>query len=122
MVRQERELLEFDSLVKHFGTKVALAGLTFEVGAGELFGFCGANGSGKTTAMRIALGVLAADQGEVRWRGSQLNDTIRRRIGYMPEQRGLYAKVRPIDQLVYFAELSGVPARTAGERAHRWMR
>ncbi|MFQ6398235.1 ATP-binding cassette domain-containing protein [Nocardia sp. KC 131] len=86
-------------------------GLTFDVRPGELYGFRGANGAGKTTAMRIALGVLFADAGEVRWNGAVVDEQSRRRIGYLPEERGLYAKMRPREQLAYFAELSGMPRR-----------
>ncbi|MFD7450945.1 ABC transporter ATP-binding protein [Kitasatospora sp. NPDC059827] len=114
-------MLEFDHVSKHFGTKPALTDLTFTVQPGQLFGFCGANGAGKTTAMRIALGVLDADHGTVRWRGVPVDDESRRRIGYMPEERGLYAKMRPRDQLVYFARLGGVPTAVARRRADEWI-
>jgi ABC-2 type transport system ATP-binding protein len=82
-------MLEIDGLTKRYGDVVALQELRFEVRAGELFGFVGRNGAGKTTAMRIVLGVLAADAGEVRWAGSPLTFEARRRSGYMPEERGL---------------------------------
>ena len=71
-------------------------------------GFVGPNGAGKTTAMRIALGVLGADAGEVRWRGQPVDGVARRRFGYIPEERGLYPKMRVLDQLVYLARLHGV--------------
>jgi ABC-2 type transport system ATP-binding protein len=113
--------LEFDGLVKRFGNRTVLDGLTFAVRAGELFGFCGANGSGKTTLMRIALGVVAADRGTVRWNGAPLDRAVRRRIGYLPEERGLYAKLRPVDQLTYFGALSGLPPAVARQRAMHWL-
>ena len=114
-------MLEFDAVSKRFGHKQVLHELTFAVRPGELFGFCGANGAGKTTAMRIAVGVLAADGGTVRWAGKPLDERSRRRIGYMPEERGLYAKVRPRDQLAYFAMLSGLPRGVALRRAGEWL-
>ncbi|MFD7414021.1 ABC transporter ATP-binding protein [Kitasatospora purpeofusca] len=114
-------MFEFNHVSKHFDTKAVLTDLSFTVQPGQIFGFCGANGAGKTTAMRIALGVLGADRGTVRWRGVPVDDESRRLIGYMPEERGLYAKMRPRDQLVYFARLSGVPAAVAKRRADEWI-
>jgi ABC-2 type transport system ATP-binding protein len=83
-------MLEVEGLTKRYGDVVALRDLSLEIRPGELFGFVGRNGAGKTTAMRIVLGVLNADAGEVRWRGVPLTFAARRRIGYMPEERGLY--------------------------------
>nr|WP_145487443.1 MULTISPECIES: ATP-binding cassette domain-containing protein [Streptomyces] len=114
-------MLSFDAVSKSFGGRRVLDELSFEVRPGELFGFCGANGAGKTTAMRIALGVLAADSGTVRWNGDEVDAHSRRRFGYMPEERGLYAKMTALDQLVYFGRLSGVPAREARRRAADWI-
>src|SRR6185436_15703812 len=83
------------------------------------FGFVGPNGAGKTTTMRIILGVLTADGGEVRWRGSPVDAGTRRRFGYMPEERGLYPKMRVRTQLVYLASLHGVADPEAA--ASRWI-
>jgi ABC-2 type transport system ATP-binding protein len=112
-------MLEFDGLTKRYGDKVALQDLTFTVRPGEVYGFVGANGAGKTTAMRIALGVLAADAGEVRWQGRPVTFDTRRRFGYMPEERGLYPKMRVTEQLVYFARLHGLDAAAAAAAAAR---
>jgi ABC-2 type transport system ATP-binding protein len=95
---------------------VALDGVSFEVEEGSVVGFVGPNGAGKTTAMRIALGVLGADAGEVRWRGRPVDGVARRRFGYIPEERGLYPKMRVLDQLVYLARLHGVSRARAGVR------
>ncbi|MET9775377.1 ATP-binding cassette domain-containing protein [Streptomyces sp. NPDC006367] len=114
-------MLSFDDVRKSFGGRRVLDGLTFDVRPGELFGFCGANGAGKTTAMRIALGVVRADRGAVRWNGAEADAHSRRRFGYMPEERGLYAKMTPLDQLVYLARLSGVRPREAKRRAAEWI-
>ena len=78
-----------------------------------MVGFVGPNGAGKTTAMRIALGVLEADGGEVRWRGRVVDGIARRRFGYIPEERGLYPKMRVLEQLVYLARLHGVSRAAA---------
>ena len=98
---------------------MALRDLSFAVRPGEVFGFVGANGAGKTTAMRIALGVLAADAGEVRWKGEPVGFETRRRFGYMPEECGLYPKMRVAEQLVYFARLHGIDAAAAAAAADR---
>ena len=109
--------LQLIDLRRRFGDVVALDGLSFDVDEGSMVGFVGPNGAGKTTAMRIALGVLEADAGEVRWRGRPVDGTARRRFGYIPEERGLYPKMRVLEQLVYLARLHGVgraAARTRG--------
>ncbi|GAA1262508.1 ATP-binding cassette domain-containing protein [Saccharothrix xinjiangensis] len=114
-------VLEIDRVSKRYGEVVALADMTFDVRAGELFGFVGSNGAGKTTTMRIALGVLAADSGEVRWNGEPITFETRRRIGYMPEERGLYPRMKVLDQLVYLAELHGLPTNAAHRSAEDWI-
>ncbi|MHB1064826.1 MAG: ABC transporter ATP-binding protein [Georgenia sp.] len=110
--------LELDELNKTYGSVRALRDLTFDVRAGEIFGFVGSNGAGKTTAMRIVLGVLAPDSGHVRWDGAELDLRTRRHVGYMPEERGLYPKMKVGEQLEYLARLHGMTppaARTAVE-------
>ena len=110
-------MLEVDGLTKHYGPKLALTNLSFAVRPGEVYGFVGANGAGKTTAMRIMLGVLAADSGEVRWQGRPVTFETRRRFGYMPEERGLYPKMRVTEHLVYLARLHGLDRVTATRSA-----
>jgi len=110
-------VLELDQVRRSFGDRTALDGVSFGVAEGRLTGFVGANGAGKTTTMRIVLGVLAADSGEVRWDGRPLGDDVRRRFGYMPEERGLYPKMTVLAQLVYLARLHGVGRATARRRA-----
>ncbi|QNE89142.1 ABC transporter ATP-binding protein [Corynebacterium incognita] len=109
--------LEIDHLNKTFGETRALDDMTFNVRDGEMYGFVGSNGAGKSTTMRIALGVLAADSGEVRFDGSPINDDNRRRIGYMPEERGLYAKEKLVPQLVFFGQLHGMDKAAATKSA-----
>jgi ABC-2 type transport system ATP-binding protein len=110
-------VLELIDLRRRFGDVVALDGVSFQVPEGRIVGFVGRNGAGKTTAMRIALGVLQADDGEVRWRGAPVDTATRRRFGYMPEERGLYPKMRVLEQLVYLARLRGTPKAIARDRA-----
>ena len=110
-------MLELIALSKRYGDVVALDGLSMTVGAGRIHGFVGRNGAGKTTTMRIALGLARADAGEVRWRGQPVTAEDRRAFGYMPEERGLYPKMTALDQIVYFARLSGMPAPAASVAA-----
>ncbi|AWT26847.1 ABC transporter ATP-binding protein NatA [Corynebacterium provencense] len=109
--------LELDHLSKTFSTGGstvrALNDLTFTVNPGEVYGFVGSNGAGKSTAMRITLGVLSPDSGEARVDGTPVNDDIRRIIGYMPEERGLYDKERIADQLEFFGRLHGLTRASA---------
>ena len=114
-------MLEFDGLHKRYGDNRVLEGVGFTVAPGSMFGFCGANGAGKTTTMRIAMGLALADAGEVRWRGSPLDAALRRRIGYMPEERGLYPKMRVQEQVAYFARLHGMDAAAAARAAGAWV-
>jgi ABC-2 type transport system ATP-binding protein len=110
-------VLELIDLRRRFDDVVALDGVSFDVPEGRIVGFVGRNGSGKTTTMRIALGVLHADAGRVEWRGRPVDAVTRRRFGYMPEERGLYPKMRVHEQLVYLARLRGTPKGAASSRA-----
>ncbi|WP_181783302.1 ABC transporter ATP-binding protein [Pseudonocardia pini] len=113
-------MLDIGGLHKRFGSRTALEDVTFAVRPGEVFGFVGSNGAGKTTTMRIVLGVLSADGGEVRWQGTAIDAEARRRIGYMPEERGLYPKMKVGEQLAYLARLHGMPAADATAAVRRW--
>src|SRR6478609_6304308 len=106
-------MLTIDRLSKAYGPTQALDGDSLAVRPGEMVGFVGANGAGKSTTMRIAMGLLAADSGTVSWQGGPLTFAARQRFGYMPEERGLYPKMRVIEQVAYFGQLHGVPAAAA---------
>ena len=114
-------MLELRDLARRYGAVVALDGISFSVEPGQMFGFVGPNGAGKTTAMRIVLGVLEPDRGEVIWRGRPVDFATRTRFGYMPEERGLYPKMRVRDQLVYLATLHGIDETAAGRAADGWI-
>jgi ABC-2 type transport system ATP-binding protein len=114
-------VLELKGLTRRYGDLVALDDLSFTVAEGQMFGFAGPNGAGKTTAMRIVLGVLEPDAGEVRWRGRPMTDEMRKRVVYMPEERGLYPKMRVRDQLQYFARLHGLSPGEAQDSAAYWI-
>lgn len=115
-------MLELQGLKKRYGYTVALDGLSFAVKEGQMFGFVGANGAGKTTAMRIVLGVLEPDAGEVLWHGNVADAEARRHFGYMPEERGLYPKMRVGEQLSYLARLHGFTKSDAESASERWMK
>jgi ABC-2 type transport system ATP-binding protein len=114
-------MLEVADLARRYGDVVALDGLSFTVEPGQLFGFVGPNGAGKTTTMRIILGVLEPDAGSVRWRGAPVDLATRARFGYMPEERGLYPKMRVRDQLAYFASLHGLSRPDALAATDGWL-
>jgi ABC-2 type transport system ATP-binding protein len=114
-------VLEVDGLRRQYGTVTALDGLTFNVPAGQVFGFLGPNGAGKTTTMRAIFGVTALDSGEIRWGGKPVDEESRRTFGYMPEERGLYPAMELFDQIEYFALLHGVGPREAAEAARHWI-
>ncbi len=121
MTTAPQRQLEIDGISKRYGQTVAVQDLTFQIRAGELFGFVGRNGAGKTTTMRVVLGVLAPDAGAVRWLGQPLTLETRRRIGYMPEERGLYPKMHVAEQLAYLGELHGMTGVDAREASGRWV-
>ena len=100
-------MLELSNVSKRYGNRLALDQVTFTVGDGRLTGFVGGNGAGKTTTMRIILGVLASDGGTVTLGGEPITEGDRRRMGYMPEERGLYPKMKVLEQTVYLARLHG---------------
>jgi ABC-2 type transport system ATP-binding protein len=114
-------MLDFYGLHKSFGDNRVLDGVGFTVEPGSMFGFCGSNGAGKTTTMRIAMGLVRPDAGEVRWRGRSLDAALRRRVGYMPEERGLYPKMKVGEQVAYFARLHGLGAAEAARAADEWI-
>ncbi|WP_084105036.1 ABC transporter ATP-binding protein [Demequina sp. NBRC 110056] len=112
--------LEIDGLTKSYGAVKALQDVSFDVAGGELFGFVGSNGAGKTTTMRIILGVLRPDAGAVRWNGSAVDLAVRKRIGYMPEERGLYPRMKVGEQLIYLARLHGLSRADAVAAMEHW--
>jgi ABC-2 type transport system ATP-binding protein len=110
-------VLELTDVTKAFAGHRVVDAVSFAVPAGSLTGFVGANGAGKTTTMRVVLGIVDADAGQVCWQGAPVDAALRRRIGYMPEERGLYPRMPVRKQLVHLARLHGVGAGTAAARA-----
>ncbi len=114
-------MLSLTDLHKKYGEVVALDGCTFGVARGEILGFLGPNGAGKTTAMRTIFGLVVPERGQVRWDGEPISADLKRRFGYMPEQRGLYPKMKIHDQLSYLGRLRGMPAKAAAAAANAWL-
>ncbi len=114
-------MLEFRDLYRSFGDVIALDGLSFTVAPGELCGFLGPNGAGKTTAMRCAVGVIQPDGGSITWQDGPIDLRVRRRTGYMPEERGLYPKMRVHEQLVYLGRLHEMATADAAASASHWI-
>ena len=114
-------MLSLVDISKRFGNVQALDGCTFTVARGRMIGFLGPNGAGKTTAMRTVFGLAEPDRGEALWDGRPIERTDRLRFGYMPEERGLYPRMRVGEQLEYFAALHGLAARTARAAATSWL-
>jgi ABC-2 type transport system ATP-binding protein len=114
-------VLEFEAATKRFGALAALDRCTFTAKPGRLTGFLGPNGAGKTTAMRAVFGLVELDAGVVRWRGAPIRDAERVRFGYMPEERGLYPRMRVRDQLVYLGRLCGRTRMDVGRTVDAWL-
>jgi len=110
-------MLDISSLSRSYDGRLVVDDVTFRVEPGRLTGFVGANGAGKTTTMRMILGVLAPSAGEVRWNGRPITTAQRRRFGYMPEERGLYPRMKVRDQLVFLARLHGISRDDASRRS-----
>lgn len=114
-------MLTLVDLSKRFGNVVALDGAGFRVDRGRILGFLGPNGAGKTTAMRVVFGLIRPDAGTVRWNGTEVGPEERLRFGYMPEERGLYPKMKVRAQLLHFARLSGLAGAAAAAAVDHWL-
>ncbi len=114
-------MLEFDAASKRYDAVAALDVCTFRAAAGPADRFLGPNGAGKTTAMRAVFGLVELDTGAVRWRGSPIGPTQRMHFGYMPEERGLYPRMRVRDQLLYLGRLCGRSTPDVRKTVDRWL-
>ena len=114
-------ILSYDNVVKSYGPTQALRGVSFDVAAGEIFGLLGPNGAGKSTLIRILMDIIRPDSGEVRVFGERRLRGHLDRMGYLPEERGLYTKLTVIDVMVYFGALKGLSRSDARRRALEWL-
>ncbi|HWN11304.1 MAG TPA: ABC transporter ATP-binding protein [Pyrinomonadaceae bacterium] len=110
-----------DHISKSFGEFTAVNDLSLAVSAGRIFGLLGPNGAGKTTTIRMIVNITAPDSGRIELFGQQITPALQDRIGYLPEERGLYKKMKVGDQLRFFAELKSVPGKEADKRVDRWL-
>ena len=106
---------------KYFGSFQAINDLSMEVREGGLFGFLGANGAGKTTTMRMILDLFRPDSGQITWNGIDVREVPRQSFGYLPEERGLYPKMRVDEQLLFLARLQGVSKQEAQHALNEWL-
>ena len=111
--------LSLKDLVKDFDGKRAVDHITFTAKKGEILGLLGPNGAGKTTIMRMVMDIIAPDSGSVEIMGENFSESVKDRIGYLPEERGLYRKLKVMDTLLFFGELKGMKAATVRERGRR---
>ncbi|MFC2020070.1 ABC transporter ATP-binding protein [Chloroflexota bacterium] len=109
--------IEVSHVVKSFADKVVVDDLSFSVAQGEMFGLIGPNGAGKTTTIRMMMDIIKPDSGKVTIIGEKLSEATKNRLGYMPEERGLYKKLSVIESIVYFASLKGMDKHLAREKA-----
>lgn len=115
------EILNVKNVVKKFGDYAASNNVSFSVQKGKVFGLLGPNGAGKTTMIRMITNILIPDQGEITLFGEKINSKITDKIGYLPEERGLYKKLKVIEQIVYFAQLKGMSKADATVEAKKWL-
>jgi len=109
-------------LTRSFGPKTVVDDISFEVKKGDIMGLLGPNGAGKTTAIRMIMGILSPDSGEISfYYNGKANSLDKNRIGYLPEERGLYDDARVLDTLVYLADLKGMSRKGAREEAMKWL-
>ncbi|HXW77619.1 MAG TPA: ATP-binding cassette domain-containing protein [Candidatus Eremiobacteraceae bacterium] len=109
-------MLDVDAISKTFGSLQAVSDLSFTAKPGTVFGLLGPNGAGKTTTIRMILDIITPDRGQVRWAGKTIDADVRHTFGYLPEERGLYPKMRVRDQLLFLAQLHGATVEAATKR------
>lgn len=114
-------MLSIAGLTKRYGDITALDSCSFQVERGRMLGFLGPNGAGKTTAMRAVFGLIRPDSGNVTWDGKDIDAEMRARFGYMPEQRGLYPKMKILEQVTYMGRLHGMDRGAAQDAASGWL-
>lgn len=121
IMNEQKVTLRVEGVTKRFGDFTAVDDLSFDVKAGRVFGFLGPNGAGKTTTIRMIVGITVPDSGSITLFGDRVSAETQNRIGYLPEERGLYKKIKIVDQLRYFAALKGVSSSEADKRIDFWL-
>src|SRR5881397_4229140 len=113
--------LTLDHVTKSFGDFTAVSDLSLQVKPGRVFGLIGPNGAGKTTTIRMIVNITAPDSGSIRLFGQPMTTALQDRIGYLPEERGLYKKMKVGEQLRFFAELKNLRGKEAEARIDEWL-
>lgn len=113
-------VVELDHISKAYEKKIAVHDLSLRIDAGIMFGLLGPNGAGKTSSIRMMVGITMPDSGVVNLFGQPFTRESLKRVGYLPEERGLYKKMKVLEQLIFMGELRGLDAATAGKLAHDW--
>ncbi|MBU8905436.1 ABC transporter ATP-binding protein [Desertibacillus haloalkaliphilus] len=113
--------LRINHVTKQYGNVTAVDQLTLEIQRNQMFGVLGANGAGKTTTFRMILGLLDPSEGEITWNGQTIAKRMNEKIGYLPEERGLYPKLKVVDQLVYLGRLRGMKKRQVIDEMKLWL-
>jgi len=114
--------IEVKNIIKAYGNRAAVNNVSFDVNQGEIFGLIGPNGAGKTTTIRMMMDIIKPDSGEIKVMGEKLNDGSKNKIGYLPEERGLYKKMSVMDTIIYFASLKGVDKVLARKRGEEMLK
>ena len=109
------------NVTKRFDGVTAVDALTLTIEPGGVYGLLGPNGAGKTTTIRMAMGIIEPDEGDIRVFGAPLSEKLKDTIGYLPEERGLYRKMKVLDNLVFLGQIKGVSARSSAERGRKWL-
>ena len=114
-------MLSIENVTKRYEGHTAVDDLSLMIEPGVIYGLLGPNGAGKTTTIRMTMGIIQPDEGKIEILGEPFSESLKEKIGYLPEERGLYRKMKVLEHLVFLAEIKGLSAKTAAERAKRWL-
>ena len=115
-------ILEVENISKHFDRVAAVDNVSFQIEPGKIYGLLGPNGAGKTTTIRMIMNIIMPDSGRITIFNQSMDDTLKSKIGYLPEERGVYPKMKLADFLKFLGELHDVPAQEADQRARIWLK
>ena len=114
-------MLSIENVTKRYDGHTAVDDLSLKIEPGVIYGLLGPNGAGKTTTIRMMMGIIRPDEGTIEILGEPFSESLKEKIGYLPEERGLYRKMKVLEHLVFLAQIKGLSAKTAAERASRWL-
>ena len=114
-------MLSIENVTKRYEGHTAVDDLSLTIEPGVVYGLLGPNGAGKTTTIRMIMGIIEPDEGKIEIFGEPFSESMKERIGYLPEERGMYRKMKVIDHIVFLAEIKGMTAKAAAGRAKQWL-